>query len=349
MSEYDVIVVGGGPAGCRTAELVSRKGYKVLLVEEHKSIGEPVHCTGLISGRLKEILPDLPDSVIINSLKSAKFFHGSNSFELISKNPVYVVDRARLDRYLYTRMKSNADVKLDTKFVDFKRDGGMIKVKTTKGIFETKLLVGADGHGSRVASKAGLEPPENRLVGVQATVNGHFDSSAELWFGKDLSPDFFGWVVPLDSSEARVGLAAKSDAKDYFDKFLESRLGKTQKPDAAGIINFGLMDTAADNVLLVGDAACQVKPLSGGGVIYSLICAGFCANACIKSLREKRFDKAFLEDEYDKEWKEKLQKPIERGIFYSKLLHSSEFKVGMLFRIAKMSRFLLQRLDMDLL
>ena len=85
MSMYDVIVIGAGPAGCRTAELISSKGYSVLVIEEHKSIGRPVQCAGLVSWRLKELLPRMPKDIVINSVSRAKFSsHSVNLFAVLN-------------------------------------------------------------------------------------------------------------------------------------------------------------------------------------------------------------------------------------------------------------------------
>ena len=84
---YDVAVIGAGPAGSRTAELIARRGYKVALIEKDAEVGLPVQCTGLVSSRLKDIVPDLPDSVILNSVNRACFFATSAGFCLESKRP----------------------------------------------------------------------------------------------------------------------------------------------------------------------------------------------------------------------------------------------------------------------
>lgn len=257
---FDIIIVGAGPTGCRTAELISKYGYSVMLIEEHRTIGKPVQCAGLVSWRLKQLLPELPQNIILNIVNRAKFFSPSTSFELKSKKPMYVIDRSKLDKYLYKRART-AEVKLGVRFISFARSKDSIKVKTTKGVYETKLLIGADGANSIVAKQAGLRQPSNRLIGVQTTVSGEFDT-VELWFGKEISPEFFGWVVPTGRGKARIGVATKIRPKTHFQKFLELRVGKIKQPDVAGTINFGLMDTAAERVLLVGDAACQVKPFS---------------------------------------------------------------------------------------
>jgi flavin-dependent dehydrogenase len=193
--------------------------------------------------------------------------------------------------------------------------------------------------------------PTNMTIRTQATVEGEFDSGAvELWFGSDVSPDFFGWLVPLSSTKARIGLAAKDKTLDYFKRFSEKRIGKAIRPDIGGLINFGLMNnTTAERVLVVGDAACQVKPFSGGGVIYSLIGAGYCANACIRALQKNDFSAGFLKREYDEKWKWQLEKPIKRGLLYRRVLLGSDKRMNLLFKIGKYAKFVLESFDMDLL
>lgn len=346
---YDVIIVGAGPAGCRTAALVANRGFRVLVLEEHEEIGKPVQCAGLVSWRLRQLLTDLQSEIIINKVDRAKFFSPKKQFELKSKKPVYVIDRTKLDKFLYGKAKK-AEFITGAKFRGYKKVNDGLEVRAGKQTFKTKLLVGADGPNSTVAAQAKLVQPKNKLVGIQATVDGEFDPGAvELWFGSRVSPDFFGWVIPLNSRVARVGIAARTDCREYFSRLIWKRIGRLVKPDVAGVINYGLMDTATERVMLVGDAAAQVKPLSGGGVVYGLMGAGHCARTCIKSLREERFDSEFLMKEYDAEWKEKLEKPIKRGLRYSQIIHKSDWRMNLLFTIARRTRFILRHFDMDLL
>lgn len=355
---YDVIVVGAGVAGCRTAELVAKRGHSVALLEEHEDVGTPVQCAGLVSHRLKSILRELPDNVYLNEVRRAKFFSPSSkseddpSFELKTKKPVYVINREKLDKALFKRAKTaGAKAARLTKFTDFSTDESKIVITTNRGKIESKLLVGADGPTSLVAKRAGFKVPANYLAGVQATVEGEFDPDAvELWFDSYISPDFFGWIVPESAKKARIGLAAETKALEYFRKFSKRRTGKAAKPDVGGRINFGLVkNTAAQRVMVVGDAACQVKPFSGGGLIYGLIGAGYCANACVKALQTNDFSAGFLKQEYDKKWKWQLRWPIKRGSLCRNVLLGSDKKMNFLLNAAGKLKFILEGWDMDLL
>lgn len=349
---YDAIIVGGALAGSRAAQLIAKNGRKVLLLEEHEKVGLPCKCTGLVSWRTPETVK-LPRELIVNKLDKGKFFSPNGTwFELKSKKEVYVLDRPGLDRFLFNEaVKEGAEVKTE-RFETFARNNGHVKIKTNKGIYETKLLIGADGANSLVAQNAGLEMPKNIYVGMQTTATGNFEQYAELWFGRSTAPEFFAWLVPENENVARIGLAAPSSPKVYYEKFLESRLGHNGlKPDVAGAIRFGVMkDTVADNVMLVGDAASMVKPFSGGGISYGLIGAQVCADAVEASFEQNRFDYQFLENTYDKEWKKKLVPGINNGMLLRNIHKLPEVQQNLLFRMIKVFGYkILTKFDFDLL
>lgn len=341
----DVVIVGAGPSGCRTAEIVAKKGYDVLVVEEHSSIGKPAQCTGLVSSKIGKI----PKEIILNRIKKAKFCFGRHSFEVKSKKPVYVIDRAKYDRFRAAEArKAGARFKLSTRFLNFKNG----EVITTKGKFKTKLLVGSDGPNSSVAKTTGIKLPKDLLMAVQVRAESYFaPDTVELWFGS-VAPGLFAWIVPENGKTARVGLMADKNPNEYFKKFFREKIGKAKTKDRIGDIGrYGLIKkSVADNVLLVGDAACQIKPFSMGGLVYGQIGAKHAGKACIRSLEENDFSEKFLMKNYDKQWKKELSGPIKKGLMmkkiFSKVLRRS-ISFGLIdkFKITKISSFL----DMDFL
>jgi len=354
---YDVIVIGAGPVGCKVGEISGKEGLQILILEEHSETGLPVHCTGLVSHRIFD-LSGVSKDVIVNTVKKARFYASNkNSLELKSKKPAYVIDRERFDRELSERAKdSGVEIKTSTKFKGYKKGGETLEVNTNHGNFRTKILVGADGPSSTVAHAAGIKLPDSILTAVQTTVKSDFDSDVvELWFGPEISPDFFGWVVPENKSWGRFGLASSKKTVNYFKNFMMVRFKNLidSKNNLAGVIRYGLIESSvSDNVILVGDAASQVKPFSGGGLIYGLIGANFAAEACIKALEEEEYDSKFLKKNYDEAWKEKLAWPIRKGLIMSRLIHS--FSVDQLdFLFSSISKGKLTKLleitDMDLL
>ena len=353
---YDVVIVGAGPVGCRVGELLGKKDLRVLILEEHPEIGKPVQCAGLVSHRIFD-LSEISEDVVVNEVEKARFFaHDGNYIELKHKKPVYVIDREKFDKELAKKAQDVGVEIKTTKFVGYKKGKEFLKVKTTKGNFQTKLLVGADGPNSLVARASGLRLPEKILIGMQSTIDSKFNPDfVELWFSSEFAPDFFGWVIPENEREARVGLATAKNVKERFKKFLKRRFDKPikERNKVAGVIRFGFIDdSVADRLLLVGDAASQVKPFSGGGLIYGLTGAKFAAEACIKCLKEEKYDHQFLKENYDEVWKNELTGSIKKGVLLNKMIHSfSNKKLSVSFSLARKGKVtkLLEFLDMDLL
>lgn len=366
---YDVVVVGAGPVGSRVAGLAAKRKLKVALIDKSEDIGKPVQCAGLVSHRLRSILTGLPDNVILNRVNRAIFSSPSSSLELKSRKPVYVIDRERLDKFLFKIAKrAGADVANPVLFKSFTKrteaDGTeSLIIDTSAGKMQTKILVGADGPTSTVATKAGLLRPANMLTGVQATVevkDAFHPDAVELFFGSNVTPDFFGWVVPLSAGKARIGVAAKRNSANYLKRLVEKRTGgevkaSSVRPDVAGRINFGLMQrTSTERVMVVGDAAAHVKPFSGGGLVYGLIGAGYCANACIRAVREKSFSPYFFVREYDRRWRGHLGGPINRGMLYRRVMSGfdgevSDVRADWVMRLGRVFKPVLESFDMDLL
>ncbi len=348
----DVFVVGGSVTGSKTAELIAKEGKDVVLVEENSEIGRPCKCTGLVSWRIKELVPNLPSELIINTVGKAKFFPpNGNGFVLKSKNPVYLLNRPGLDKFLFnSAVKAGVKTSTGERFLAYKNLRNCVKIKTDKKTYKAKILIGADGANSSVGKQAGLDYPKSFLIGVQTTAKGNFND-VELWIGSKFCPKFFAWVVPENNNVARIGLATNPNANKYYEEFLKMRIGRVERPDVGGIIRFGLMNrTSADRVLVVGDAACQVKPYSGGGIIYGLIGSKFCARAALDAIEYKRFDGQFLKESYDDKWKSVLANPINRGLFFYKIISSkSDLFLNSMMGAASVGTKVLNNLDMDLM
>jgi geranylgeranyl reductase family protein len=323
MTQYDLVVVGSGPAGCRTAEIVAREGYKVLVIEEHAEVGIPTQCTGFVSKKIGEI----PDNIIVNKISKAKFIADEKEFEIKSKEPMQLMDRHAFDVFLFQQAKSGGtEFKFNTRFVGFENR----KVITTNGVFETEMLVGADGPNSTVAKVVGLKLPENQLFLIQVRANGSFDPTiAELHFGSKIAPGNFAWVIPENKEIARVGLMTTVHPANYFEEFLKKRLGENiDFTDRIGdVIRYGLIEkSVGDSVLLVGDAAAQIKPFSAGGLVYGQMCAKIAGEAIVKAFQSNNFSEKFFKKNYENKWKRKIGKGIKRGMLIKKVFEKIQDK-----------------------
>ncbi len=350
--ESDVVIVGAGPIGCKTAELLGKNNLKVIVLEKNNKIGKYSACTGLVSNRIFD-LSGISKKVVVNKIKSARFYSTKNNFiELKHKTPVYVIDRNRFDKELAEKAKKYSQIKLSTSFEDYIIEDNFVRVKTNKEILKTKILIGADGPNSLVARKSKINLPDNLLVGVQSTIKSDYiPDTAELWLKQ--SPDFFAWVVPENNKWARVGIATKNNATKYFKKFVKMRIGKKikYKNQISGLIRFGIIKkSVSDNVILVGDAASQVKSFSGGGLIYGFIGSKIAADACAKAIKNKRYDHSFLKENYDKIWKQELYWPMKKGLLLHKIINNiPESILDFGIKSSNIIKPFLENQDMDLL
>lgn len=349
---YDAVVVGGRVAGARTAELLAKKGAKVLLIDGRKKISNPVQCTGFVSHRFLEILPDFPKKYQHNRVSKAKFHSPKKKSFTLDAKPFIVIDRGKLDDYLVEKAKeAGVEVRTGVTFEDKELKGDRVVVKTSKGKIEAKILVGADGPNSAVAGSCGINvKPE--FYGIQATIEGDFDDSfAEIHFGSKVAPNYFAWLVPINKKKARIGLATKNSAYKYYREFCKERLGRVPLPDVSGAIKCGFQSQiVSDRVLLVGDAASQVKPFSGGGITYALIAAEMCAHASSVALESDRFDSKFLEKIYQRRAHKKFKWPILRGLAIHKAWQVlPDFGMDIAFSVANSTKLykLAEKMDVD--
>ena len=346
---FDVAIVGAGVAGLNCARLLAKEGYKIILIEKKKEIGKPSKCAGLVSYRILKLLK-MDKDIILNKVRKGIFISKKFRFELESKKPVYVLDREKLDKFLFEEVKNfGAIAKLGEEFLDLKINKHFVWIKTSKKTYKTKILIGADGAFSKVAKVLKIERPKKILFGLQTTAKGSFNpNEVEVWF--DVAPNFFGWVIPLNEEFARIGLAAIKNPNFYFKNFLKKRIGKILKPDTSGIIRPGLIKrSCCERVLVVGDAACQLKPFSGGGIIYSLISSKIAANACKEAIEKNDFNSNFFEIRYEREWRKKLEFAIIKGLIFRKIFDI--FKADPIFLFIKMFglKKALEKFDFDLL
>ncbi|RZN41600.1 MAG: NAD(P)/FAD-dependent oxidoreductase [Methanophagales archaeon ANME-1-THS] len=342
MLEYDVVVVGGGPAGCMAAKYAAKGGASTLILEEHAEIGKPVHCAGLISRRAIEESELLDTSFITSEIKGAVVY--SPSSELILESPdqrAFAIRRDAFDQALARSAAEEGAELLPGHKVNGigKREGeqGLIVTAHTMNREEkirATVVIGADGVRSSVAKMAGLTTSTRRLSCVQLegayTIGEPF---AEIFVGRTIAPGFFAWVIPLGAETARIGLCIDKTvspqpspmpflkrmvlehpviAKKY--KGTRSKVTVGMIPLPLGLGYRGHHTVKADKnsgILLVGDAAAQIKPITGGGVYYGMICGKIAGE--IAAQASLNGDMKRLK-EYERRWRRAIGREITFGL-----------------------------------
>ncbi|MEO2117395.1 MAG: geranylgeranyl reductase family protein [Methanocaldococcus sp.] len=326
--DYDVVIIGGGPIGCITGENI--KNGKILIVEEHQSIGVPLQCAGLISKNgVKEL--GNPKGVV-NKVRGA-YIYSKNNMVKIGNEEVraYVFERKVMDKDIAIRVAKKCDFLLKS-YGEVEKDKNGYKVKIIhlgeEINLNPKVIVGADGSKTITGKKLGLVNNKNREILSSCQfemVNANVDDDfVYIFLDRRYSERFFTWIIPMGKDRVRVGLIDGGNCYNKLMKFInENKVAKEILKNATitefstGSLPIGYLNRAfKDNVLLVGDAACHVKPLSGGGLYFGAV-GGKIAGEVINKYLDGEVDSLEL---YDKKWKERFGSEIKNGLRVRKFL-----------------------------
>ena len=323
-TEANVAVVGGGPVGCFAALQLARLGVETTVFEEHAEIGVPSHCAGHLSIRsLKDLgLYPLPSGIVENTFSAANFHSPEGTvFSVRLKLPVTcAVNRELFDKFLAKKAEAaGARYRLGSRVRSLILDAGFVKgVNIEQGgnveSFEAKVVVDAEGISARFVKEASLAAPQGECLvnAVEAeveNVRNLEEDAVEVFLGKEYAPGFYGWIMPLPNETAKVGLATKTgNPKDLLQRLMfkhpvASKLlkGSQVKQLSFHPITLGgpIAKTYANGFLAVGDAASQVKPTTGGGVIFGLTCGQIAAETAFEAIRRNDVSESCLK-EYQK-------------------------------------------------
>lgn len=314
---YDFVVVGVGPAGARFARRAAERGYDVLALESGE-IGTPLACSGHVSTDIWEFLPDdAKDRLLQNRIYGARFRlggPGSNAYPFYKPREISnVIDRVELDRTLADcAREAGADVRAGHTVTDVdERDDRVVVTASVAGesepaTFEAKLLAGCDGPTSRVRRDVGLDEPGELLHGVLAFTT---DPDPGDFVDVHLTvPRFFAWRIPRGDAGVEYGLAAPpgSEVTTLFDRLAEA-YGIDPVNVCSGTIPVGPPDRVhTDRTFLIGDAAAQTKPFTGGGILYGMTAADCAARHVLPDRPESLAV-------YDTAWRRELETEIRLG------------------------------------
>jgi len=319
MMDADVVVVGAGPAGLVAAREAAGGGVGVVVLEEHGEVGFPCHCAGLLSLRGLGEIGVPPDADFVqNRVRGAHFFSPSGLSFTVERNEdvACVVDRSLLDKFLARQAtEAGAEIRLQSRVQRVRRRNGRMIVEGPWGSVEAGVVVDAEGVASRLVKEMGLTPlgSEGILPALQFELTDMDVDPAhvEMHVGERVAPHFFAWVIPLSDHRARVGLACRGDdPRQRIEEFMKKRFDKPTRLSVSSgpVVTCGpIPKTFSENFLVVGDAAGQVKPTTGGGVILGGICASMAGEVSSEAVKRGIFSSDFL-GEYERRWRERLDR-----------------------------------------
>jgi digeranylgeranylglycerophospholipid reductase len=328
--EYDVVVVGAGPAGSVTARYAAMNGAKVLMIDRRAEIGIPVLCGEGISQRIDKWGMLEGTKWISSVMDGAKIYSPDGTLVTLSKDMAgnetgYVVNRDLFDKELARQAgKAGVDIQLRTEATSLLKDkiGKISGLKTRTYNEEMEIhadvVVGADGVESWIGKWAGINTtlkPYDLETCIQYTLSNieYHSDYAEFYLGKKIAPGGYVWVFPKGDGVFNVGIGILASlskpgmAKQLLDTFIKGH-PVFQKGSCLRVLTGAApvakpVETVRDNLVLVGDAARHVDPITGGGLTTALEggkLAGETIGTCVKN---QTFDREAL-SEYETLWKQ---------------------------------------------
>ena len=351
-NEYDIIVVGAGPAGSIAARFASEQGVSVLMLEKDRDVGYPVRCGEAVSkAGIEEFIPS--DEKWITAHINKFSLNSPDGSEAIVefKDAGYVLERRIFD-YELAKSAANAGVEILTRayvngliLENGKVCGVKYEYRGEQKELKAKIVIGADGVESRVGRWAGLKAHihfRDMECCVQVTAsNIKVDpNTLYFYFGENYAPGGYFWVFPKGKDIANIGLGVsgmigkKRSALSYLNNFMERNYpaAPVLTSIAGGVPStITLEKISAPGIMLAGDAARQVNPLSGGGIASGMIGGSIAGRIAGEAVKMNKLDHIFS---YDKAWYDRLGKRheifdrIKSGIYnftdekFNKIAHS---------------------------
>ncbi|HEY7185087.1 MAG TPA: NAD(P)/FAD-dependent oxidoreductase [Vicinamibacterales bacterium] len=325
---HDAIVVGAGPAGLVAARCLARRGLDVAVLEEHSSIGDPVHCTGILA---REAFHEfgLSTDTILNELTTARFFSPAGH-EVVYRTRVVeavVIDRAAFDAQLADlAIAAGARLVRDARVTAISREGSWLVVDMYgQPPRRARACVLACGGRYALHRQLGLDVPSLLLHTAQREVAVTRPGDVEVHFGSEAAPRGFAWVVPVwreGTPFARIGVMADDRAPTFFAGMV-ARIAARWGFDPADvgaprqkILPLSRISrTFDDRLIVVGDAAGLVKPTTGGGIYYSLLSGTLGADVLADALECNDVSAKRL-SEYERAWRARLETELDTQLSF---------------------------------
>jgi digeranylgeranylglycerophospholipid reductase len=339
--KYDVLVIGAGPAGSIAAKTAAEKGLDVLLIEKRQEIGDPVRCAEGVNKEYLKKHVEIDKRWICADLKGSYIFSPDGTriemAEEISGGEVgYVLERKVFDRALAEKAASaGAEVRVKTRATgliiedDFVKGAKIMHLGKEYEV-RAKIVIGADGVESKVGRWAGIDTALKPIdietcaqyLIAGADVNQEY---CEFYIGSEIAPGGYAWVFPKGEGKANVGIGIlgnkmgkfKPRPVDYLDKFLQKRFPGARVVEMVfgGVpVSGSIEKTSANGLMLVGDAARQADPITGGGILNAMDAGKLAGEAAYEAISAGDVSLEKLEEVYEKRWRATVGHDIDMSL-----------------------------------
>jgi digeranylgeranylglycerophospholipid reductase len=293
-----------------------------------------MQCTGIIGVECFERF-QLSTCSVIREANSAKFFSPSGKIiRLQSERPqAYIVNRSAFDRQLADAAAAQgAKYFTSCKATSITIMADRVRTSTDTGeTFEGRTAVIASGFYSKLAQQLGMEKFSDFITGSQAEINikdGSTLEEIEIYLDQDLAPGFFAWLVPTSQQRALVGLFSRKTPRKHLQRFIKTLYDQGRIASSEATIMHGgiplkpLGKTYCKRVILAGDAAGQVKPTTGGGVYYGMICAQLAVDTLKQAFEKNDFSERSMSG-YQKAWQKEIGRELRNGYIARRIYEKS--------------------------
>lgn len=337
METYDVLVVGGGPGGSTAARYAAKYGLKTLMIEKRPEIGSPVRCgEGLSKGILNEADIKADRSFIANEVKGARIYGPSEKRPIILQsekagNEVgYVLERDKFDKHLAAlAAKAGADVWVKSPALGVIKENGKVagaKIRHNNEIVEVraKMVIAADGFESEFGRWAGLKSvilARNDIISAlqYRMINVDVDPDYTDFYLGSIAPAGYIWVFPKGEGMANVGIGSsinwihnRFELKNYLDRFIENHPGLKKGQDIQ-LVTGGVsvskvkMPITMPGLMLVGDAARLIDPITGGGIANAIVSGMYAAQVTKEAIESNDYSPQMMQ-KYEKLVKDRFER-----------------------------------------
>jgi digeranylgeranylglycerophospholipid reductase len=312
---FDVLVIGGGPAGLYSAWRLAQAGFSTLVCEEHTTIGTPVHCTGVLSAATFDEFP-IPRETILNPLTTVQFV-SPNGLQVRYTPPTLqavVIDRSRFDQRLAAQARTaGAEIRFNARVSSLEVTCDEVLANAGGTPVRARLALLASGASYTLQRRLGLGLPRAYLQTAQRELPARSLGDVVIQFGSAVAPGGFAWAVPIQRPEGphvRVGVMATGQTTNWYEAMVGRLASWGVQPDGARPrLKFlplrSISRTFGDRLLVVGDAAGLVKPTTGGGIHYSIVSASLACDVAETALRRDRLEASAL-SVYQSRWRRRL-------------------------------------------
>ena len=332
--KFDIVVVGGGPAGATFAQRTASKGLSVLLLDKKKRIGTPVRCGEAVAAEDFHALHKPQKNWIRTNINTFCLIPpNGDAITIDLKQTGYILNRSIFDNDLVKFAEQAGATVVTNAYVN----AVIIEDDFVTGVnglwndepfsVQSKLVIGADGVEGRIGRFAGIKSQfslKDLIAGYEITVsNVDIDeNTCYFYVSNKVAPGGYAWVFPRSATEANIGIGISgkkyeedNSAKVRLDGFLRKNFPK-HKEEAVTmggiILAKPLKKIVTNGLLLIGDAARTVDPVSGGGIIWGMKSAVYAADVSVNLLKngkEPNEDNLF---DYQEMWMNNEGKQVKR-------------------------------------